>query len=312
MNSVPSIPKIAILLCTHNGERFLDAQLNSIAIQTHKHWAVWASDDGSTDSTRRILDRRQADWGADRLHIRQGPRAGSSANFLSLVCNPDINADVFAYCDQDDIWHPDKLQRAITALTDANNLSPTLYMSRSRLIDAQGAVIGDSRPTKRAPSFQNALVQNIGGGNTMVFNKLARELISAAGPQVAVVVHDWWSYMVVSGCGGHVISDPTPSLDYRQHGGNQIGSNLGLAARIWRAGRFFEGRYRSWTDVNLAALAKIEARLTPQNQAVLQAFRAARSSDLLGRLLALRRSGIYRQSFVENLGLYLAAALNRL
>jgi glycosyltransferase involved in cell wall biosynthesis len=312
MKSNPTLPTVAILLCTHNGERFLDAQLASIAAQTHKQWTVWVSDDGSTDSTRSILEKWQAEWGADRLQVLDGPRAGSSANFLGLVCNPLITAEMFAYCDQDDVWHPDKLDRATKALSSLGQSDAALYLSRSRLIDAENRILGDSRLFKRSPSFPNALVQNIGGGNTMVFNRSARELIAAAGPHVSVVVHDWWTYMVVSGCGGRVISDPTPSLDYRQHSDNQIGSNLGFAAKAWRAGQLLEGRFRLWTDVNLAALATIEHRLTLENQSVLRTFRVARGAGLIGRLLGLRRSGIYRQSFVDNVGLFLAAALNRL
>ncbi|MDX2144511.1 MAG: glycosyltransferase family 2 protein [Rhodospirillaceae bacterium] len=303
---------VAILLCTYNGARFLEAQLASLKAQTHPAWTLWAADDGSSDETRAVLQRAQSDWGQPRVHILEGPRAGSSANFLSLVCNESIQADAFAYCDQDDIWHEDKLARASAWLSQVPKSTPALYFSRTQLIDAAGNDLGPSRLFTRPPGFRNALVQNIGGGNTMVFNAAARDILRAAGPQVPVVVHDWWTYMAVTGCGGLAHFDPVPTLKYRQHGDNQIGSNRGLGARASRAGRLLEGRFKGWTDINLAALETVKARLTPENRRVLEVFTAARQQPLIGRLIGLARSGITRQTFIDNVGLYLAAAMNRL
>src|SRR5579871_1339961 len=106
--------KTAILLCTHNGAKFLVPQLESIRAQTYDGWQVWASDDASSDATVDILRQYQTKWGVDRLTILAGPavgmspasrpQSGASTNFLSLVCNPDIRADAYAYADQDDVW----------------------------------------------------------------------------------------------------------------------------------------------------------------------------------------------------------------
>ncbi|MBL8644803.1 MAG: glycosyltransferase family 2 protein [Rhodospirillaceae bacterium] len=312
MTTTAQASSVAILLCTHNGARFLGPQLDSFTAQTHANWTLWASDDGSTDETLSLLQARRAAWGAEKVHILTGPGKGSSANFLSLVCRDGIEADYFSYADQDDIWHPDKLARAVAWLDTVPADKPALYFSRTILIDEAGRDLGVSRRHTRRPGFQNALVQNIGGGNTMVFNRAARNVLSAAGPAVEVVVHDWWTYMAVTGAGGVVYSDDAPSLQYRQHGANQIGSNLGLAARVFRAGQLLEGRFRAWTDTNINALRAIESRLTPQNRRVLEEFADARARPLMPRLIGVARSGIYRQTFIDNLGLYLAAALNRL
>jgi len=180
------------------------------------------------------------------------------------------------------------------------------------LIDNAGHEMGLSGLRTRPPSFKNALVQNIAGGNTMVFNKAARDVLLSGGAKVRVVVHDWWTYMAVSGAGGVVINDPAPSLKYRQHEGNQIGSNHGLAARIVRAIRLLQGGFRQWTDINMNALPAIESHLTPENRQAFRQFCAIRAAPLVPRLIGLFRSGIYRQTTLDNLGLYLAAALNRL
>ena len=107
---------IAILLCTFNGARFLPAQLSSYGSQTWRDWRLFASDDGSSDQTAAILAQYQKTLGSNQVQIRSGPRRGFVTNFLSLVCDPSIDADYYAYSDQDDIWEPEKLARAIEVL----------------------------------------------------------------------------------------------------------------------------------------------------------------------------------------------------
>nr|WP_308809978.1 glycosyltransferase [Pseudomonas sp. MD195_PC81_125] len=105
--------RIAILLCTFNGERFLAQQLESIARQTCPDWFVVVSDDGSTDSTLELLREYSERWGDGKLSVRQGPRSGYAANFLSLTCDKTIEADYYAWADQDDIWQANKLECAL-------------------------------------------------------------------------------------------------------------------------------------------------------------------------------------------------------
>ncbi len=103
---------VAILLCTHQGERFLARQLDSVAAQTHADWRIWVSDDHSTDGTLEILECYRREWGDERISWVRGPGKGFVANFLGLACDPRIEADYFAFCDQDDLWDPDKLEVA--------------------------------------------------------------------------------------------------------------------------------------------------------------------------------------------------------
>ena len=126
-------PKVAILMCTYNGEKYLVEQLESIAAQTHQNWAVYVSDDGSSDSTNQILSKYQDKWGKCRLFIQRGPSKGFAANFLSLVTNSKIHADFYAYSDQDDIFETNKLERAIKSLKENSLQIPSLYCSRTIL-----------------------------------------------------------------------------------------------------------------------------------------------------------------------------------
>lgn len=310
--SHPPAPKVAVLMCTMQGQRFLAEQLNSIATQTHPSWEIWASDDGSDDHTHAILEYYQSHWGEDRISIHAGPAEGSTANFLSLTCRADIDADYFAYADQDDIWESDKLERAVAWLETVPDDVPALYGSRTLLVDARNQHIGYSPLFLRAPSFENALVQSVAGGNTMVFNRAARDLLRQAGEDVEAVTHDWWAYMLISSCGGRVHYDPYPTVRYRQHGSNQFGSNANPLAQLRRARLLLQGRFRGWVDANLRALHRVRHLMTPENQQVLDEFEQARQRWVGARLLGLRRAGVFRQTTLGNLGLVAAALINRL
>lgn len=305
-------PTVAILLCTMQGRAYLRQQLDSIQQQTHGTWATWVSDDGSDDGTHAVLAEYQSKLGPSRLAINPGPAAGCTANFLSLVCNASVTADYYAYADQDDIWEKDKLACALAWLQTVPAQIPALYCARTRNVDANNRYLGLSTLFTKAPSFSNALVQNIGGGNTMVFNNAARDLLCSAGPRVQVVAHDWWTYQLVSGCGGMVFYDARPTVRYRQHNGNLVGTNASWSARLRRAWLLLQGRFRNWNSINVAALQNMRSQLTPENQCTLDQFATARNSGFFARLEGLAQSGIYRQTKLGNLGLVAAAILKKI
>jgi len=305
-------PEVAILLCTMQGSEYLREQLDSILHQTHDNWTVWASDDGSDDGTHAILGQYQSQLSKSRLAICPGPSDGYVANFLSLACNDSITADYYAYADQDDIWEKDKLAWALAWLQTIPAEIPALYCARTRNVDANNRYLGLSTLFARAPGFSNALVQNIGGGNTMVFNNAARDLLRNAGPKAQVVAHDWWTYLLVSGCGGMVFYDTRPTVRYRQHNGNLVGTNTSWAGRMRRAWLLLHGRFRNWNGINVAALQTVRQHLTPENQCTLDLFSKARNSGFFARLEGLAESGIYRQTRLGNLGLVAAAILKKI
>lgn len=304
-------PLVAILLCTYNGEQFLAEQLVSIKVQTHTHWRLWVSDDGSSDSTLEILKRYQAEWGADRLVITMGPRAGSTSNFFSLTANPAIQADAYAWADQDDVWEPEKIERSLAFLQGQSGTRPALYGTRTLLTDASNRSIGLSALFTKPPSFANSLVQSIAGGNTMMFNHAARQLLAEAAVGANPIAHDWWAYQVISGCDGRVHYDPWPSVRYRQHGGNQIGSNLHPLARLLRLRLLMRGSFSGWVDGNLEALAVIRHRMSPQSLAALDDFVRGRGQSTPGRLVAFYKARIHRQTLLGNVGLLVAAVLGK-
>ena len=297
---------------TYNGAEFLPQQLDSLAAQTHKNWRLWVSDDGSADATHDILRRCQEAWGEDKLCLLAGPGRGFPANFLALAARPDISADYYAWSDQDDVWLPSKLARALVHLAPYGPSRPVLYCGRTILTDREGRDRGFSPlMTRRPPGFANALVQSLAGGNTMVFNQAARELI-AAQPDLSVVTHDWWAYQVVSGCGGMVLYDPEPLVRYRQHGGNLIGQNRGFIARWSRLKKLFAGVFKRYMALNLKALNQVTPCLTPDSQAQVRTLAELHgSANPLKRLRLFLAGGFHRQFRAEQLALGLAAFAGR-
>ena len=303
--------RVAILMGTKNGARFLDEQLKSIAKQTHTNWTLVVSDDGSADETGEIVARFARDW-PQRIVMRQGPQKGVCANFLSLATDPTIEADYFAFSDQDDIWYADKLERALHWFANVPDDTPGLYCGRTELVTSDGRSYGLSPLFTRSPAFQNAIVQSLGGGNTMMFNKAAKKMLEEVGP-LKVVLHDWWLYQLISATGGAIRYDPRPVLKYRQHQRSLIGSNLGWRNRLIRIRMTLNGRFHDWNAINIAAFERVpEHLIKPNNRAVLTLFAKATNADLFERLRSYRQSGIYRQTVLGNIGLVVAAIIKRL
>ena len=302
---------IAILLATYNGASYLQEQLDSIENQTHSDWTILASDDGSSDETIAMMDAFANTVGQGKVQQVQGPQQGFASNFLSMVYHPDLKADAYAYCDQDDIWLDDKLARAARFLAAVPSDVPALYCSRTQYVDQENHPLGLSLPYARPAVFANALVQNIASGNTMVFNEAARKLLVQAGPEVDIDLHDWWTYMLVTGVGGKVLFDQTPSVRYRQHPNNLWGMNTSLKSQVMRIKKLFGGRFANWNERHIAALRPMQHRLTLDNQKIFEQFATARKLFLVPRLVGLKQSGVYRQTRMNNVCFFLAALVGK-
>ncbi|WP_315729396.1 MULTISPECIES: glycosyltransferase family 2 protein [unclassified Bradyrhizobium] len=311
MNYASSLPtrRVAILLGTWNGASYLLQQLDSYARQTHSDWCLYVSDDGSKDGSLDVVQHFRSRV-SQPVEVVVGPQRGFAANYLSLVKNPTVQGDYFAFSDQDDIWHSDKLERALAWLEKIPDVVPGLYCSRTDLVDAFGAPLGRSSLYTRPPSFQNALVENIGGANTMVFNRATKQLLEQV--EGDIVSHDWTAYQLVTAVGGQIWYDSNPSLCYRQHTSNAVGSNRDLSARLRRIQMLFAGRFAQWTEINISILRKFLPQMTPESQRSLQFFMKARAGVLPSRIYNLKRSGAYRQTVLGNLGLVIAAMFRRL
>ncbi len=308
-------PTVCVLLTYHHGAAHLAQQLQSLKAQTFPIDTLLIGDDSSLGDLSLTAVLADINLAPMTVQVLSAPRLGATANFMFLAAHAPA-ARYYAFCDQDDIWLPEKLARAVSWLGTISADRPALYGSATRYITEGGAFLGVSAPMPRAPEFANALVQCMAGGNTMVFNAAALALlkrISATPAQTAQVSHDWLLYALVSGCGGALHYDANPTVYYRQHGDNLRGENRSVAARAQRTAGLFNGVFRARLRAQVAALQWAADLLSPESQIQLSLFvQALNNPSPWRRLHALRASGARRQSAMEQVALTLAMLIGRL
>lgn len=288
--------RVNILLGTYNGAEFLDEQLQSIELQTWPVVRVTVGDDGSKDDT--ILQVEKWASGRPNVFLLRGPQLGVINNFFRLLMKADEDCEYFAFCDQDDVWLPDKVEKAVAALRQCGPDEPVMYCSRVEFVDEKLKHLGYSK-IPRGPSFANALVENIATGSTVVLNRRARHLICGRLPQQALM-HDWWCYLVVSAF-GKVIYDDRPSIKYRQHANNVVGgtsSPLELFKR--RLVRFLQRprNVKPLSDQAGEFQRCFGNILAPQHKRILERFLSVRG-NLMSRLSYNVAMDVWRQSWID-------------
>ena len=223
--------RVAILMATYNGERFVGEQLRSLLAQSHKDFKVFVRDDNSSDSTRAIVS------GFARLDARiellpEHDNLGVTQNFFRLLDRAGADFDAYAFCDQDDQWLPEKLADALNSLEAKDAGTPLLYFARLAIVNERLEPLGFS-PVPDVITFWNAVAQNVVTGCTAVINRKARELILSSHYQDSRIwSHDWWLYLVISRF-GELIYNPKAGILYRQHERNLMGSKQNRFAQFF-------------------------------------------------------------------------------
>lgn len=244
---------VHVVLCSRNGEAYLREQIDSILGQTAPDVRLWISDDASTDRTPEI-EREYAARNPDRVRVvfRQEPSGGAARHFLLALrhfaeeASDGTNSDsekpaprYFMFADQDDVWHPDKVEKTLAAMRKAEAEAapdvPVLVHCDMRVTDENGNEIAPSyvRYQQLSPErcgLNRLLVQNTVTGGAMMMNApLLRLVLSRPLPQHAVM-HDFWIALVAAAFGKIVFLD-APLYDYRQHAANVLGATKGGRVR---------------------------------------------------------------------------------
>lgn len=304
---MPGPPHIAVLLSTYNGARFLSQQVQSVLGQRGVSLALWIRDDGSSDETRSIL----ASYAADpRVRVLLGHNIGAAASFFTLLQAAEGEADAMAFADQDDVWFPDHLHRATTALHNVAGV-PALWCSRPLVVDEELNALAPLRALRRPPSFSNALVENIAAGCTTVMNARAAAVLASRLPH-SPVMHDAWAYLVVSGT-GVVLHDAEPSVCYRMHGTNAVGLSRSSASRLWQRLRRLTvtPHAGAWSRQAADLESLLWEELRPPAQVALRSFTSARRT-VRGRIAYALKGEAHRQGAAETLAMKVLFALGRI
>jgi len=234
--------KVQVLLSTYNGERFLEEQLQSLAAQKGVELSVLVRDDGSSDSTTKILDKWQKNG---LLHWYQGSNLGPAKSFLNLMQHAS-DADYYAFCDQDDVWLDCKLQKAAEKLDAFEAEKPAMYFSKVQFVDAELRPINRKITDGYVFSFGQALIRNNAIGCTIVFNRKLLELINSQEPSF-ITMHDYWLYLVCLAVDGNVFYDKDSNIMYRQHRKSVVGGTItGMGAVRRKMLLLFDSKQSRW------------------------------------------------------------------
>ncbi|QBR84528.1 glycosyltransferase [Legionella israelensis] len=279
MGAEQTISKCAVLLTVYNGRQYLEEQMKSILNQTDVQVTVFASSDISNDGSEALLDKLAAI--DERIVILpHGMKFGGAArNFFRLIRDVDLSRfDYISFADQDDIWHVDKLIKAVTILKKSDHDG---YSSNVMAFWPNGKrkLIHKAQPQ----SQWDFIFEAAGPGCTYVMSRKLMQAIKQCMQEnwealQSVSLHDWFCYAFARANGYKWHIDAEPSMLYRQHGKNQVGVNFGLKAYIYRLKKMTNGWWLS--QANLIA-SLIGMRENP----------FVKSWTRLGRLDLLRLAG---------------------
>jgi len=303
--------KVAVILCTYNSEKYILEQLDSIFSQKNCTCMVYISDDGSSDNTLKLIHGYSKENTNYQIDITNGPGKGFAKNFLWNLRRIDKDYDFYAFSDHDDVWNNKKISRAANFYKNYSNRQSFLYCSRTTLVDRDLNLVGKSIFFKHPPAFENALVQSIAGGNTMVFNSELKKILDRVDLDSHIVSHDWLTYILITFTEGNIVYDKKSYVKYRMHGKNIVGSNLGMVPFFKRALMVFDGEWSKFFDSNLNHLKLFDG--SSRNLKILDDFMHIRNEKrLTHRLRAYKKSKIYRQTFIGNISLIIAIILRKI
>ncbi|CAA6822232.1 MAG: Alpha-L-Rha alpha-1,3-L-rhamnosyltransferase (EC [uncultured Sulfurovum sp.] len=218
--------KITIILATYNGEKYLEELLNSILNQLYKEFKIVICDDISTDKTLNILEKYQNKH-TNKIEIYQNKKQlGVVKNFEKLITLADT--EYIALCDQDDVWHENKLLEAIKCLEKKKERNiPLLFHSDLKIVNSQGNIVSNSFFKKRGYAFPkkqcfDVMLGRSGVmGNTMVFNQALKNKVLPFPEKL--IVHDYW-IALVNELEGERFTYIEPLINYRMHESNTSNS----------------------------------------------------------------------------------------
>ena len=259
---------IDILMAAYNGERYISEQITSIIEQTYTQWRLFIHDDQSTDHTMAVVEsianifnkemEKRSDVRCINALVNPTASGGSAANFLGLL--HEAASDYVMFCDQDDVWNPDKVQKTMALMKRLENKYstsvPLLVYSDLSVADENLNIISSSfsEYMKLPPklTLSRLLLQNNVSGCTILMNRALYELLRKADEPERVVMHDHFTALVAKALGKIAFLEQ-PTLKYRQHGDNAVGaSNARSFAYLWA--RYKKGKKQFRKDLHQSAV----------------------------------------------------------
>ncbi|MFD1483998.1 glycosyltransferase [Lacticaseibacillus baoqingensis] len=271
-----TLPLVTVLLSTYNGAQYLAAQVDSILAQQGVQVQLRIRDDGSADETAQLL---HAYAQHENVTVAYGQNEGWKASFTDLMhAAPVIPDSFYAFADQDDVWHPDKLAAAVAKLADQT--TPMVYHGNVAIMDGDMQFLGNRFAADFDPNqhFPESFLDGWGVGATMVFNATMLRLIQKYHPTQATN-HDAL-VMALGNLLGTVVYDPKAHISYRRHAGTATGFGQNASAikptLMDRYRRYSKGPKHQFSVRAAALLAGWQSQLAPEQIQVLTAVASYR------------------------------------
>ena len=228
--------EIVVLLATYNGQEYLREQLDSLVQQTFKDFQIVIHDDGSTDDTLAIIDEYLKKYPEMFVQYFGEPQGSAKANFLWML--KEVQADYYFFCDQDDVWAPDKVERSLHEMyrieeekSCLEETEPVCVFTDMRVVDKDLNLISDSfiRYIGRSPentAYTQVLIDNPAAGCTMCINRRLRGLVVDMLPDIDLEMIPMHDALVLEAAAimGHIHVIDEPMVSYRQTGFNTMGA----------------------------------------------------------------------------------------
>lgn len=282
--------KVQILMSTYNGEEYIREQLESILAQSYPDVDILIRDDGSSDDTFVIL--KEYEETHSNIRAYQGENIGVNKSFFELLKKSNPEAVYIGFCDQDDYWLPEKIERAVEKLETLQG--PALYFGAKTLVDENLEPFEHQQDTHLKPGFGNAVVESICSGCTSLMNRALVDIIKDRLPE-DVIHHDWWCYLVASYL-GEIYYDEESYIYYRQHSGNEVGASGTTFGMMKAKNRDLQRRHGDLKQQLLDF--KRFYRTQPEKDALVDAI--LDSEKFPGRLKIIFNPDWYRQSELDN------------
>lgn len=262
--------KVAIVMSTYNGEKYIAEQLDSLINQTYNAIDIYIRDDGSKDKTISILKEYENKY--NNIYLFLENNLGYAKSFYKIVeiAKNKGNYSYYAFCDQDDSWNIDKVEKAVKMM--GNNEKPTCLFTEYNCCDEKMNFICKSKLNNGKISFLNSLAEATISGNTLLFNdKLVDEFLNFNID--TVICHDWLVYMIATGI-GNIIYDSEPSLKYRRTGSNASPRGNGkIKLMIYRIKKFIFGDYLKGLRKQIMEYNKLlHDQLSNKNKKIISLF----------------------------------------
>ncbi len=221
---------VAVLLSTYNGEKYLKEQLESLLNQEFKEWKLYVRDDGSTDSTKQIIEEYARNYPDITVLEDHQPNLGAANGFLHIL--EQIDAPYYMFCDQDDVWMKEKIAVMMDRIRKEEKKSgnePLLVISDAIVTDQELKPVSDSfwnlnkfPPELLLKNSSYINIFNAAPGCTMLFNRNLKNIIPLQDSKI--LMHDWF-LMIFALEKGKVLIEHRPLMFYRQHENNAIGAS---------------------------------------------------------------------------------------